>query len=131
MGMMNYVRLSKSKGFSFDGRSQRAEFWWVQLYYQALNIGLSIAITFGFGIYAVGKRVAENGGVAVSESPSILTSILLSILTLVWLGFIVYRTLPVTIRRLHDVGIPGWGLFDSLVTWFKRHIYVGSGLYRW
>lgn len=88
MGMMDYVRLSKSKGFSFDGRSQRAEFWWVQLYYQALNIGLSIAITLGFGIYAVGKRIAENGGVVVSESPSILISVLTSILMLVWLGFI-------------------------------------------
>ena len=108
MGMMNYVRLSKAKGFSFDGRSQRAEFWWVQLYYQILNLGLCIAITFGFGVYAVGRRIAENGGVAVPESQSILTSILFAILAIVWLGFLLYRTLPVTIRRLHDVGIPGW-----------------------
>lgn len=108
MGMMDYVRLSKSKGFSFDGRSQRAEFWWAQLYYSLLSTGLSIAMTFGFGIYAVGRRIAENGGVAVPESPSILTSILFGALTIAWLIFITYRTLPVTIRRLHDVGIPGW-----------------------
>lgn len=106
MGMMDYVRLSKSKGFSFDGRSQRAEFWWVQLYYSLISTAICFAamasMVFSYTYCLI--EYTENGAV--------FTTGLLMILWLLFIfGFSIWvfiRTLPVTIRRLHDVGIPGW-----------------------
>ena len=84
-GFKNYV--------NFQGRATRSEFWWFQLFYFLVIIGLEI----------VGGILGRNGaGLAAG------------LIGIVALGFIL-PLLGLTIRRLHDTDRSGWWIFIGLV----------------
>lgn len=114
MGFVAAVSSGFSKYAKFDGRAQRSEFWWWQLFAVLVTIAASIA-DMGFG-----HSFDSNGPV---HAISILALFLPS------LGMVV--------RRLHDTGRSGWWYLIAftiigiipLVIWFCSDSLVGSNRY--
>ncbi|MGA2055415.1 MAG: DUF805 domain-containing protein [Bradyrhizobium sp.] len=94
MGFIESVKSVYSKYFTFSGRASRSEYWWFQLFYLIVIIGIS------FVSYAVADTSGDGG---------------LSALLLIWqLGNIV-PLLAVQVRRLHDIDRSGWWCLVALV----------------
>ena len=83
---MNYYSAVLKKYAVFNGRSQRAEYW----YWFLFNLIVGIILNM-FG-YVIGKNMA-------------------SIIILLYTLAIIIPNLAVVVRRLHDVGKSGWWLF--------------------
>jgi uncharacterized membrane protein YhaH (DUF805 family) len=98
MGFIGSIKSVYSKYFTFSGRASRSEYWWFQLFYIIVVIGIS------FVSYA-----------ANTDTDSGLSAILL-----IWqLGNII-PLLAVQVRRLHDIDRTGWWclvVFVPLIGW--------------
>ncbi|WP_414040532.1 DUF805 domain-containing protein [Acidithiobacillus sp. M4-SHS-6] len=98
MRMINaYLNVIQNNYFQFNGRMQRAEFWWFVL----MNTLIFIAIWIVF-IVLLGMK---NIGMA---------------LLIIYYLALLLPTLGAQVRRLHDIGISGWWLLIALVP------YVGG-----
>jgi uncharacterized membrane protein YhaH (DUF805 family) len=86
---MNYYISALKKYAVFEGRAQRAEYW----YFLLFNTIISIAI---FILTVIAPKIG-----------SILTSLYLLVL--------IVPSISVTVRRLHDTGRSGWWWFVRLI----------------
>jgi len=68
---------------AFTGRARRGEFWWFMLLYGAAVVLAAVSITVSPALMLV-----SLAAVAALSPPA----------------------LAVTVRRLHDIGVPGWAL---------------------
>ncbi|MBQ6903453.1 MAG: DUF805 domain-containing protein, partial [Lachnospiraceae bacterium] len=93
--MMQWVRLSGERGWNFEGRSRRSEYWFTTLFYALISGAVSLVSGIVGGI--ISGWVSETAGVILSSVVSIAVGI-----------FVFIKTYPVAIRRLHDTGKPGW-----------------------
>ena len=91
------------RSLDFRGRSGRAEFWW----WQAFSLAVGAAVT-GLEIWLGVPEVYEGAGWAL-------------------LAVTVAMTLPgvaVGMRRLHDVGLPGWPVpVTTALFWVPLAVY--------
>ncbi|MGB2833773.1 MAG: DUF805 domain-containing protein [Methylotenera sp.] len=94
MTFVDSIKTCLAKYADFSGRATRSEFWWFQLFYILVYIGLAIV-----------------GGVLsnATNSPSLMIVVLLPILGLL------LPMLAANVRRLHDTDRSGWWLLISLV----------------
>jgi uncharacterized membrane protein YhaH (DUF805 family) len=90
----------------FDGRADRAEFWWFMLANVIAYVGLTV-------LFVIGLIISDVLGV-----------LLLLVMIGYWLGMIV-PTLAVATRRLHDTNKSGLLLLLYLVSWVPL---VGLGI---
>ena len=91
------IKLFYSNFVNFDGRSTRAEYWWVQLY-MALVI-------FSFAVF-IGVSLGSAEGLESGDLSAVPTIPLILLLL-----FIVAHILPglaLQIRRFHDLNQSGW-----------------------
>jgi uncharacterized membrane protein YhaH (DUF805 family) len=94
MGFIESIKSAYSKYLTFSGRASRSEYWWFQLFYIIVAIGIS------FVSYAAANTGADSG---------------LSSVMLIWeLGNVV-PLLAVQVRRLHDIDRSGWWCLLALV----------------
>lgn len=84
-------------GFTFTGRTSRADFWYAYL------ANFLVGVIFGFITGFVTTLVGEGAGAAVS------------LLTSVYSIAVLIPGLALEIRRLHDVNKSGWYLLMSLI----------------
>ena len=94
----NAIKLFFVRAFDFKGRSSRAEYWWLTLFYiVVLNLFVPFLIGIVIGIV---KQNSPDSIVLANKANEIL-SILNFILFLIPL-------ISLCTRRLHDVGRSGW-----------------------
>ena len=98
MGFGQAVGLFFSRYADFQGRSRRAEYWWVAL--------AQLIFYFGFGLLFVvlGGELEGMSGLPVAEG---LSLILLIAMIVVVIGLII-PNLALAVRRFHDLGQTGW-----------------------
>lgn len=82
------------KYFKISGRATRSEYWWFQLFYLLLSIGVGVVI-----------------GVVEVTAQQDFSIILIGLLVLL----MICPLFCVQIRRLHDAGFSGWFVLLSLV----------------
>lgn len=98
---MSWVWLACKRTFDFSGRSQRKEYWYFTLFQFVTIIVLVI-------IDAINNQLFEH-----DDSGFGLYSLSFFCLTFV-------TSLSVTVRRLHDIDVTGWGIFVNLIP------YIGT-----
>ena len=106
-GVWHWMTLPLRRYADFDGRSQRAEYWWYTLFWWLVVIAL-YAVTFSG--FPWGEMLAEPGTAADNTAPpqpSPLIFIGAIGLVLWFLGTLV-PTIAVTVRRFHDQDKSGW-----------------------
>ena len=81
------------KYFTFSGRATRSEFWWFYLF--------TILVIYGSFFLCI--WIYPN-------NPEIVFSVCGVLMLLLFIP-----NLAVSVRRLHDVGISGWGLLIGLI----------------
>jgi len=94
MGFGEAIRTFYARYTDFNGRSRRAEYWWMQL------LILLVAIVGGFIIGATGG-FDDAGGM------STIGAIFAGILGLLFLAHIV-GLIALAVRRFHDLNQTGW-----------------------
>lgn len=95
---------------TFKGRSTRAEFWWVQLFFVLIFLLL----------LSIGVAVAILGGAAVVG--------VMGVVALLWVAVLLVPICAVLVRRFHDVGLSGWWLFCSLVVGGVANLMMENNL---
>lgn len=90
MTFSNSISTCLSKSFNYKGRASRSEFWWFMLFATIINIGGNILTTF---FQAAGN---EESAMAMGLISSVLMILL------------IFPSLAVGARRLHDIGRSGW-----------------------
>lgn len=93
------VKLYFTRAFDFQGRSTRAEYWWVFLFYL-------LVIIFGIGL------IAMLGGLSggFEDDPGIsgiFAGIILIVLGL-FLLICIIPSISLAVRRFHDLNQTGW-----------------------
>jgi uncharacterized membrane protein YhaH (DUF805 family) len=91
MGFVEAIQTVYSKYVTFSGRASRSEFWWFQLFYSIVVIGISF----------VSYAVSSDGGSGF--------------LVLIWELGNLLPVLAVGIRRLHDIDRSGWWVLIALI----------------
>lgn len=130
MGMGEAINLFFARYTDFQGRSRRAEYWWVVLAY--------------FIIGAVGGLLIGLLGGAGSGGLNVIGMALVGILVLFGLAVII-PGIALSVRRFHDLGQTGWlvlvfaiaglipliGLLASLgqIIWFAMPGNTGPNKY--
>src|SRR5574337_2114738 len=84
---MNWFLMALKKYATFEGRAQRAEYWYFVLFYLLIFIGLSV-IDAATGSFDTDAGVGLFGGV--------------------WSVALLVPSIAVSVRRLHDTGRSGW-----------------------
>ncbi len=112
---MNFIEAIKTcvveKYCCFQGRARRSEFW----YYQLATTLISWAISI-FGLGTINE--AANQFVATQDVAAYLTTLLTAPATIVSFIFglaLLWPSLGVTVRRLHDIGKSGWWLLGIYI----------------
>jgi len=90
------IKLFFKRYVDFQGRSSRAEYWWVQL----LNFGVFFVFGFVFGF----TGAAMSGG----GEPSDATMGLMGIPLFIYMLVILVPSIALLVRRLHDIDKSGW-----------------------
>jgi uncharacterized membrane protein YhaH (DUF805 family) len=91
MGFIESIQTVYSKYVSFSGRASRSEYWWFQLFYFIVVIGIS------FASYAA----SADGGT--------------SFVLLIWEIGNILPLIAVQVRRLHDTDRSGWWCLLALI----------------
>lgn len=97
MGMSEALSLFLSNYTNFQGRSRRAEYWWVVL---------AVSVVFGIGAViamAVGGGFDSGGAMDLNA----IGLILMGILGIAYLAIIV-PMIALSVRRFHDLNQTGW-----------------------
>lgn len=103
MGFKEAIRTClREKYVTFSGRAPRSEYWWFQLFYWLLLIGLGLL----FGL-VVGMAF-ETQGIGA------LGMIIAVIMGLAILGLIL-PSISVLVRRFHDRNLSGWWVLASFI----------------
>lgn len=92
MGMMEAIELFFTNYTNFEGRSRRAEYWWVIL------ANLIIGAVAGFIIGAIGGGFADL---------NVIGLLLTAVLGLYFLAILV-PSIALGVRRFHDLDQTGW-----------------------
>ncbi len=90
---MNWYLEALRKYAVFNGRAQRAEYWYFYLFNILISIGLALI-------------VGLTGRVAYTDQ-----SVLANLYTLA----VLLPSIAVAVRRLHDTGRTGWWLFIAFI----------------
>lgn len=118
MNFMEAVKTCFRKYFGFSGRARRSEYWWFFLFnfLVALVLGVIDAIIFG-----VEGPVSATGASAGFESGN---GPLGSIYNLI----VLFPSLAVGWRRLHDTGRSGWWLGGFYLVLIAFAFYAGFSI---
>lgn len=103
VGFAGAVPLALRRIFDYRGRSSRREYWWFQL--------AAILVWFLLGVPVELTSPAADDPYATSSG---VTDVLAAVLVVLYVLYLV-TDLPLTIRRLHDVGRRGWWLLLGLI----------------
>lgn len=98
MGFGEAVRLFFNRYTDFQGRSRRAEYWWVVLA-QSIFYVIAVAIYM-----SAGGSFDPNTGLPIFGGSSLIFSIPF---ILIWLGLLI-PNIALNVRRFHDLGQTGW-----------------------
>ncbi len=95
--------------FQFNGRSRRREYWVVSFINASISILLYVimflACTIAGDPLVYVMDSGYGGGFTTTGS---LVGTIFAIPLALWSLFIMISTMGLTVRRFHDVGIPGW-----------------------
>lgn len=90
------IKLAFARAFSLQGRSSRAEYWWVQLAFVLVGILSVIALVI---CYAASVDYYDN--------PGALFWIALCLMCVLYVGMMIIN-ISTTVRRIHDFNHSGW-----------------------
>lgn len=116
MGFGQAVRSVFSKYATFSGRARRSEFWWWQLFsfLVLLPFGIVFFVTYMITIFSFLDATDAAGdvdGALVNWVPMVVGGIIYTVAALALL----LPSYAVLVRRLHDMGQPGWWVLLALV----------------
>ena len=94
MSFVEAITRGLSRYFKYDGRASRAEYWYWLAFYLVLVLGVAL-------IEDALPTTGGFGGLA-----RIIAFVLLS------------PTLAVSVRRMHDIGRPGWWMLVPLYVYY-------------
>lgn len=92
-----------------NGRTRRRDFWVAQLINTSVTCCLYAILFLACTITKQPLFEQREAGFAFSTAGSSVGTIIAVPLAL-WVGFVTLASIPITVRRLHDVGKPGWVL---------------------
>ena len=120
------IRLFFQRYTDFQGRSTRAEYWWVQLalFLFYLLILALLAATGGFEMFTDLDAI-EAGTVTPEFSRASLAIIGLGILAFL---AIIVPAIALTVRRFHDAGLSGWIYLGLIVAGLIPYVGVLASL---
>ena len=101
MGFGQAISTCYKKFFTFSGRATRSEYWWFQLFAFLVGIGIFVLAI----IAAAAMAPSDDSGGFEALGGFIFVLIIGGLIALIALGI---PALAVTVRRLHDMGQPGW-----------------------
>ena len=91
------------------GRSNRAEFWWFILTNFLISFAISIASSVIQAIIAIPAGFINSEGIqAIFSIISLLIGLGLGLISLAYTILIIWPTISISIRRLHDTNRSGW-----------------------
>lgn len=88
--------------FNFQGRARRSEYWWFYLGWTPIAYVCSILVHLGLGSNVFNPDAMPNVFTIEGHFEN-----LFSLPTLIGMAFYLPST-SLTVRRLHDRGVPGW-----------------------
>lgn len=105
MGFKEAIRTClREKYVTFSGRAPRSEYWWFQLFYWLLFIGLGLLFFFVIGSAFEG----------LFDGIDIFGMIVIAVLLVAILALILPST-SVLVRRFHDRNLSGWWVLASFI----------------
>ncbi len=93
---------TNSIGWNFNGRASRREYWMSVLFYFVLSFVANIALGLVFGILG-----GVLGALKLKAALGLL-GMANTVISMIIFIYITSRTLPLAVRRLHDIGKSGW-----------------------
>jgi len=101
IGFVDAVKLFFKRYVDFEGRSSRAEYWWVTLFIVLVYIAFMILV-------GVLGAAGSNGAAGVIAG-------LLGLMFLAFFLGIIIPSIAVAVRRLHDTDKSGWWYLICLI----------------
>lgn len=101
---------------TFEGRARRSEYWWFYLFIQLVSIpfALIFTVTYFVSLWPV-VEAAEYGGEVQLDALNFVPMVIgIALMTLVSLVLLL-PSLAAMVRRLHDMGQPGWWILLSFI----------------
>ena len=108
MGFWESVRICFSKYFDFTGRARRSEYWWFCLF---AIVAIMLWALFGTLLVALPIGMAVEH-LSNSETAGFTTMMVILIAPML---FLIFPSLSLQVRRLHDTGRSGWWVLASFV----------------
>ncbi|SEV88647.1 Uncharacterized membrane protein YhaH, DUF805 family [Cognatiyoonia koreensis] len=99
----------REKYATFSGRAPRSEYWWFQLFYLLIVLGLVLLMALTGGLSGA---FDQNGELAPGAAASL--GIFGIIFLIVMLGMIL-PLISVTVRRFHDYNLSGWWYLGGII----------------
>lgn len=97
VGFGEAIKLGLSNGFVYRGRASRSAFWWFNLFLGIVGFALPAIILIA---------------VALNSGAGIIAFLVIGAFVLIYLEL---ALLALYVRRLHDIGKPGWWVLIGLV----------------
>jgi len=119
MDFITAIRAGLYRAFDFDGRARRSEFWWFMLF-GLFSIACAISLDTALGTPRLG--VLPEHGLPENYKQSLFYTFRVSNYMLESVvGLLLFIPLfSVFVRRLHDVGLPGyWAVVYYTVGFFS------------
>jgi uncharacterized membrane protein YhaH (DUF805 family) len=114
MGFSEAIRTFYARYLDFEGRSRRAEYWWVQLVIFLLALVFAFIIGFSESFSATGEISAFG-------------TIILLFGALIMLGHVI-GLISLQVRRFHDLGQTGWLVLVFMIVGLIPLIGILTGL---
>lgn len=95
---------------TFSGRASRSEYWWFQLFYFLVMIGLVLIFAAAGGLSSIDPATGQFNGFGGA------TIVAMVLMVVAILGMIL-PLISAVVRRLHDRNMSGW--------WYLAAIVVG------
>lgn len=96
----------REKYVTFSGRASRSEYWWFQLFYLLLFVGLTVL----FFLVGGANAFADPNNPQLGAAPTLI----LIVGGIIALGMFL-PLISVTVRRFHDYNLSGWWYLGGIV----------------
>jgi len=123
IGFLNAISLFYRRYFDFQGRSSRAEYWWIQLLFWMSLVAYFVMVMIIMALAGElnPEPLPDGSDPEISEGLSLLIGFSAIFYALFMIGSII-PSIALTVRRFHDRNLSGWlylplfiGLFIPLI----------------
>ncbi|HEV2450953.1 MAG TPA: DUF805 domain-containing protein [Streptosporangiaceae bacterium] len=113
VGFGEAIRQAHRNRFTYRGRASRTAYWLYSLFGGIIIVACYVIFAVVLIASGAGRSAGSGQAHATAAGPLTFLAVLLVLLVLLW--FFGLPQLALSVRRLHDIGQPGWWLLLGLV----------------